>query len=176
PMGFIREDKSNVLLVELDDKKIGKRLSNNYSNLEYFENKTSCFTRDFAIVLIALNSLYDVTNDSLYEDTIERMVDYYIKNNLVEGVDYLFVFRAGNLEIPYDILATVRMVDFFKEYNSSLYEKKLRSLLDLSNFNLKYDHGILVNNVKINGFQYQHNAHELINQTFVLTDREFLNI
>jgi tRNA A-37 threonylcarbamoyl transferase component Bud32 len=178
PSGTIINSKSNRLVSEYNDKSIGKHLPLDMINIEEYKKITSVLSRDYAKLLESLNKLYSYTNNSLYNNTIAKLVNNYKKEIEERENDYLFISTLNKKnDIPKDTLATIRFLEFFKDYDKNIYYEKLNNFLKVKNFRNEHDKlGIVTNSVFINGIEYNHQQHESKKQTLIITDREFLTL
>ena len=154
---------------------IGGYFENN--NDAKFKNVSSLFSRDFVEVLITLQDMYAITNDTNYNTALNKTAKYYISNLPSDKLDYLFVSSVKKENsIPKDTLAAVKSLYFFEKDDSNIYREKLNTLLSKEYFKKENEEGILTGSVVIESMFYDNSDLKLRNQSLIETDALFLEL
>ena len=168
------------LSVPFQNNPIGNYIELSNNNEHEFKNMTSLFSRDFIEVLITLQDMYVMTNDSDYSIALNRTETYYVDNLPLDKTDNLFISDFNKeYNIPKDTLAAVNSLHFFKEYGAQdapMYRDKLKALLSKEYFRNENDKSILAKSVFIENMRYDNLNLNLRNQSLIETDALFLEL
>ena len=86
--------------------------------------------------------VYNLTGDVKYKDAGDKISLYYFGDYDEWRIDYLMVVKDfENTDIPYDMLAMIKSLYYFKSVNESLYYNKLKNnnnSLSIRNFIRKF--------------------------------------
>jgi serine/threonine protein kinase len=174
---YLSSEKWTKLVTPLENTPIGTYFDAAGSNIDFFKNVTSPFSKDFMEVLLTLQKMYLVTGDETYKLAFERSLKYYSLRLPSTGADYLFVsYLNSENSIPIDILTTVKTLYIFRDYDFHMYHQKLQLLLSKKYFRGEDKHAVLKGTVLIENNNYVHSDETKKNQSTIEVDALFLEL
>lgn len=177
PMGPVPDSKQSKLVSNLGSKQIGTFVQISDFSDEVFKNITGIFSRDFGELLLRLDVLYEITNNTIYSKHLTYTSQYYIERIGYDDIDFLFVSELNEEnDIPKDTLGAVKAISFFKEFDEEIYHQKLEALLSSKYVRKEADDGVLSGSIWIEVIFYDHYDETIKNQSLILTDKLFLEL
>jgi serine/threonine protein kinase len=175
--GPIPDAKASINMVATKDNPVGNYIELSNTNEKEFKNTTGALSRDFLEMLFSLDKMYEATGNFVYDDASNLTLTFYFDAQGLNKKGNLFVSQYNsNNSFPDDNLATMQAIYFFKEKNESIYNDKLKALLDEQNFNKENENGLLKGNVFIENLNYMSSDESKRNQTLMQTDALFLEL